>query len=442
MLNNQSLPTIALVATAILSTYPRRARRHSLKKLKKMVKSIQAMGLIVPVIADENFVILSGHLRVEAFEYLGFEEISCIQVCGLTEEQKSAFVIASNKMAEEGTWDEDVLRQEFEILSSMNCDFDLDITGFELPEIDLILQTDDFTSQEEPEVPAPPDVANTRKGDLIRLGDHLLYCGDSLDDASWRALLGSELAAMCFADPPYNVPNKGHVTSKDHADFAMAYGEMSPDEYIAFLNTAFSLAVRYSRDGALHYICIDHRHLREIYSACDEIYSEQLNLIVWSKTNAGMGSFYRSGHELIPIFKVGAAKHINNVQLGRFGRNRSNVWTYPGANTFRRDRDKDLADHPTVKPVAMVADAILDATHRGDIVLDCFGGSGTLILAAEHTDRRARVIEYEPRYCDVAIRRWEEMTGQKAMLIGSGGVLALPAPPKLLPAPKQGGSHE
>lgn len=244
--------------------------------------------------------------------------------------------------------------------------------------------------------------------------------------------MGGDQAGLCITDPPFNVRIKGHVTSKHHDEFAMASGEMSAAEFIAFLRQSAGLAAAFSRDGALHYIAMDHRHLRELYAAVDPIYSEQLNLIVWAKTNAGMGSFYRSRHEFFALFKVGTAAHVNNVQLGRYGRNRSNVWTYAGANTFRQGRDKDLADHPTIKPVQLLADAILDASRPGDIVIDGFGGSGSIILAAERTQRRARVIELEPKYVDVAIKRWSTLTGKQARLIDRAAPLALPPPARRL----------
>ena len=442
MPTNEIPLTVTHVMIAALNSYPRRARRHLAKKLVALVKSIQNMGLLVPILIDEKNIILSGHLRVEAYESLGYLSIPAIRVVGLSDDQKAAFVISANRLPELGTWDEGILKLEFQLLSDVTCDLDLEITGFELPEIDLILQTEDVAQDDEPEVPPPPKVAKTRPGDLFQMGDHRLICGDSLQPKTWSRLMRGETASACFADPPYNVKIKGHVSSKDHAEFAFASGEQSPEEFVSFLSGAFSLAVQFSRDGAVHFLCIDHRHLRELYAACDPIYSRQLNLCVWNKTNGGMGSFYRSRHELIAVYKVGAAPHINNIQLGRFGRNRSNVWTYPGANTFRRDRDKDLADHPTVKPVAMVADAIMDCTHPNDVVIDCFGGSGTMILAAERTGRRARMIEYEPLYCDVAIRRWEEMTGEKAVLLESGAPLLLPAPPKLLPPPANDGGAD
>ncbi|MBB35450.1 MAG: DNA methylase N-4 [Hirschia sp.] len=417
-MSNTPTSQIHSVSLLDLKPYHRRARKHAHGKLKGLIKSIQASGLIDPVVIDEANVILSGHLRVEAFRSLECGDIPAIRVSHLTKEQKAAYVIAANRFPERGGWDNEVLRLEFAELVDINCDLEIETTGFEIGEVDLILGSDPGENEESP-IPEPPKVPIARTGDLWRLGDHLLLCGDSLVADNWTRLMGEEKAVMCFTDPPYNVPIAGHVSSKGHAEFAMASGEMSPEEFITFLQKALSCAADVSVDGALHYIAMDHRHLRELYAACDAIFSEQLNLIVWAKTNAGMGSMYRSGHELIGLFKVGQGPHANNVQLGRFGRNRTNVWRYPGANTFRKGRDKDLADHPTVKPTALVADAILDASRPGDIVIDGFGGSGTLILAAEQSGRFARMIEYGPRYVDVAIRRWQEATGRQAVLEGT-----------------------
>lgn len=432
---NQSPATVIQVEIASLSAYRGHARKHPRHKLDLLKKSILESDLLVPPIINGSNVILSGHLRVKAFDKLGFLTIPCMRVTHLTPQQEAAFVIAANRMPEVGDWDRTILKQEMQILTDLSCEFDADITGFEMPEIDLILQTEDTFDPDEPQISAPPAQPRTRPGDLIRLGSHFLLNADSREPISWKRVMRDGAAAMCFSDAPYNVKIKGHVTSKDHREFAMASGEMSDSEYTEFLFDVFSKAAEHSRDGALHFLCIDHRHLREMYAACDRIYEEQLNLLVWSKNNAGMGAHYRSRHELIPLFKVGSASHVNNVQLGRFGRNRSNVWSYPGANSFGRSRDEDLAAHPTPKPVAMVADAILDSTHPRDVVLDPFGGAGTMILAAEQTGRRARVIEIDPGYCDVTIRRWEEYTGEKAVLLESGAPLLLPAPPKLLPPP-------
>jgi DNA modification methylase len=329
-------------------------------------------------------------------------------------------VIADNKLAENAGWDRALLALELQELT-VHLDFDVTVTGFETAEIDLLISDLDGESPDEAdEVPeidrsAP---AVSRPGDLWHIGDHRLLCGDSLKTDSYMALLGGQSAQMVFTDPPYNVVIDGHVSGLGkvkHREFAMASGEMSTQEFSRFLETVFMRLAEFSSDGSLHFICMDWRHMRELLDAAAKPYSELKNLCVWSKTNAGMGSLYRSQHELIFVFKNGTAPHINNVELGRFGRNRTNVWHYRGATSFGKDRESDLEMHPTVKPVAMVADAILDCSRRGSIVLDAFAGSGTTLIAAEKTGRRGYGIELDCHYIDTIIRRFEEIFGLKAV---------------------------
>lgn len=440
--NNAAKPALAFIELDDVKDWPGHARHHPLKAIKALTASIKKNDILEPVIIDECNTILSGHLRTQIARELGYSHIPVIRITWLSAAQKRAFVIAANRIPELGSWNPEQLRLELGKLVEFSAEpLDLEVTGFEAGEIDLILQHDESAAEGGagevlPDIPVTPV---SRSGDLWLLGAHRLLCGDGLNETCWATLMGDDRAQLCFTDPPYNVPIAGHVSSKGHDEFAMASGEMSPEAFTGFLSKALTFAIQYSHDGALHFIAMDHRHLRELYAACDPIYARQLNLIVWTKTNAGMGSLYRSRHELFALYKVGTAKHINNVQLGRFGRNRSNVWTYAGANTFRKGRDQDLADHPTVKPTPLVADAILDTTNSKDVVIDGFGGSGTLILAAEQTGRRARVMEIDPRYVDVAIKRFEAESGIKARLAGSdASFMAVKAAraQKLLPAPK------
>ena len=322
-------------------------------------------------------------------------------------------------------WDEDILRLEFADLSgdlsAESSSFDLEITGFAMGEIDVMFDKKHAQDDSEVDVVSLPERAQppvTDPGTFWQLGDHSIICASSLDKASYEALLGEERAGLVFTDPPYNVPVDGHVCGLGkvrHAEFAMASGEMTSAAFTEFLKDALGHAASYSTDGAVHYIFMDWRHMDEILAAGDSVYDTRLALCIWVKTNAGMGSLYRSRHELVFVYRNGKTSHINNVQLGRHGRHRSNVWTYPGANTFGSSRDGKLELHLTVKPVALVADAIMDCSHRGDIVLDPFGGSGTTLLAAERTGRRARLIEIDPAYVDVTIRRWQEITGKDAI---------------------------
>lgn len=444
MSRNIITPQIHAVLVDGLKPWPQHARKHSPDKLKSLIRSIQCTDLISPIIIDEADVVLSGHLRVEAFRKLGLSEIQAIRIQHLSHEQKAAFVIAANRFPERGEWDRNVLSTELEMLANFDVSVDLTTTGFEIGEIDVIIGSEPDTSGE-PLVPEPESVAVSRPGDLWVLGEHRLLCGDCLQPETWRRLMQGDQARLCLTDPPYNVKIAGHVSSSGHREFAMASGEMKAAEFTEFLHTALSRTVDQSIDGAIHLIAMDHRHLRELYAACDPLYSDQLNLIVWAKTNAGMGSLYRSRHELFSLYKVGTAPHINNIRLGKHGRSRSNVWTYPGANTFRKGRMKDLEDHPTVKPLALVADAILDLSDPGEVVIDGFGGSGTLLLAAEHTRRRARVMEIDPLYVDVSIRRWEDFTGKEAILDGAGATFQSLLKQRALQqvsCEKEGGEHE
>lgn len=405
------------VAIKDLKPWPRRARIHDQGKLSALIASMRAKDLIDPIVVNAENVILSGHLRVAAFAKLAWPTIRAIRVTHLTQTEQAAYVLAANRLPERGGWDREVLALEFADLVDIRTDLDLRTTGFEPAEIDLTLGREPHV--EEPLVPAPKPDPVSQSGDIWVMGAHRLICGDCLREEVWNRLMGDDAARMAFWDAPYNVKVKGHVTSKEHAEFAMASGEMRSDEFVNFLRSAGSLAVDWTIDGGIHFVCMDHGHLDELFQALNPIYSQRLNLVVWAKTNAGMGSFYRSRHELVAVYKVGSSPHVNNVQLGKFGRNRSNVWNYPGANCTGHSR-KLLADHPTPKPFAMVADAILDASNLNEVVIDGFAGSGTIFLAAEQTGRRARGIEIDGRYCDVAIRRWQAMTGRYAILAETG----------------------
>jgi DNA modification methylase len=333
-------------------------------------------------------------------------------------------------LAEIADWDDRLLAQQLNELSLLVLDFNIEDTGFEMGEIDLrIASLDDPPASEDdpadlvPDLPAGPPISKI--GDLWLLGRHRLLCGNALEAAAFAALMGDERAAMVFTDPPYNVAIDGHATGLGaihHRPFPMASGEMDGAQFAAFLAAAFKNLAAFSIDGSIHFICMDWRHLEEILAASRNAYSGLLNLCVWTKSNCGMGSFYRSQHELVFVFKYGRRGHRNNVQLGRFGRNRSNVWPYPGANSFARRGEEGnlLALHPTVKPVAMVADAILDCTARGDVVLDTFLGSGTTVIAAERTGRRCYGLELDRLYVDTIIRRWQALTRDEARHAASG----------------------
>jgi DNA modification methylase len=332
--------------------------------------------------------------------------------------------IASNRLAEKGAWSLDDLKIEFEELIIEEAP--IDISGFSGPEIDQILLGEDAIALEQgPLAPQPGATAVAQQGDVFLLGDHKIIAGDATDpDVFVRIMQGADLARLVLTDEPYNVRIAGHVTGGSHREFAMASGEMSSPQFLAF-NLAWMKAVLgHLADGGLFGTFIDWRGLPTVQTAATELGLSSINLIVWGKTNAGMGSLYRSQHELLPLYKKGKGDHLNNIDLGRKGRWRSNLWTYPGASSIGSDARKGLEDHPTVKPTAMLVDALLDVTARGDIVLDPFLGSGSTVIAAERTGRRCHGVEIDPLYVDVIIRRYQAETGREAVLEGTGETFA------------------
>jgi DNA modification methylase len=419
------LPQIVFLPLGSLRPNNHNARIHSKRQVRQIANSIRAFGHLVPILVDENGVVLAGHGRLEAAKLIGVESVPTIVAAGLTEAQKRAFMIADNKLSQNGGWDRERLAVEIEELSILlpSIDLDISVTGFETGEIDVFL-TDIGEEKPEPEDRLPPTAgpAVTRRGELWRLRTHRVLCADAREESNYDRLMKGQLAAMVFADPPYNVrvadvQGRGRVR---HNEFAFASGEMSDPAYVLFLSTCLGSAARVSRDGAVHFICMDWRHIDILMSAGRKIYADMLNLVVWVKTNPGQGSFLRSQHELIAVYRVGDASHQNNVELGRHGRNRSNVWAYPGISSFGVGRDDALASHPTPKPVALVADAMRDCTSKGDAILDPFLGSGTTVMAAEKIGRRCFGIEYEPTFVDVAIRRWQAYSKADAILEGDG----------------------
>ena len=420
--NPKRTPRIELVPIETVRPYKKNPRTHPKSEIKLIEASIRRFGVINPIIVDAEGNVICGHARLEALKRLGFKTIPVIRVEHLTEDEVRAYRLADNRIAESAGWDRELLG--FEILHLVEVDFDLDLTGFEAAEIDLALalRTQTQAPDRADEIPKP-EAPISRLGDLWILGDHRLLCGDCLKIESFRRLLARVRAQMVFTDPPYNVRINGNVCglgSIKHREFVIASGEMSEVEFSAFLLSAFRYLAEFSADGSIHFVCMDWRHIRELLSAATEIYTELKNVCVWNKANGGMGSFYRSKHELIFAFKKGNAPHINNIDLGRYGRNRTNVWDYPGVSSLGEGRLEELAMHPTVKPVALVADAVLDCSKRGGAILDCFGGSGTTLLAAERTGRRGYVIEIDPVYADVTIKRYQKLTGQKAVHAATG----------------------
>jgi DNA modification methylase len=415
---------------AHLKLDPKNPRLHSPKQLRQIARSIEAFGFNVPVLVDAQLQIVAGHGRIQACQLLGITEVPTISLEHLTEAQARAFMIADNRLTENAEWDDRLLAQQFKELSEVELDFSLEATGFEMGEIDVMVENlaPAPEGEEDPADAVPEPVTGiqvSKVGDLWQLGRHKVCCGNSLNQPTYASLMASSKAAMVFTDPPYNVRIDGHATGLgtiQHKDFKMASGEMSRAEFTDFLSRVCSLLATHSADGSIHFVCMDWRHLGELIAAGKQAYSELKNICVWAKDNAGMGSLYRSQHELVFVFKHGKESHRNNVQLGQYGRYRSNVWHYPGVNSFSRSTEEGnlLALHPTVKPVALVADAIMDCSGRGDLILDAFLGSGTTVIAAERTGRICYGIEIDPAYVDTVVRRWQAFTGQSALHALSG----------------------
>lgn len=398
----------------------RNPRTHSDKQIEQIANSIRVFGFTNPILVDGENCIMAGHGRVEAAKRLGLRQVPTLRLDHMTPAEVRAYVIADNKLADNAGWDKDILAIELKELSVELGDLDVTITGFETAEIDVLIDGLDDNVQDKADEVQEIDrtrPAITRLGDIWQIGNHRLICGDALDPDIYARLLDDQRAQLVFTDPPYNVPIEGHVSGLGkvkHREFAMASGEMTSEQFTGFLRETFSNLARFSSDGSIHFVCMDWRHIGEVLQASTGIYAEFKNLCVWSKTNAGMGSLYRSQHELVFVFKNGTGRHINNVELGKFGRYRTNVWTYAGANSFGQNRDEELAMHPTVKPVALVADAIRDCSDRKGIVLDAFAGSGTTLIAAERTGRRGFGIELDPHYVDTIIRRFQTVYGLSA----------------------------
>jgi DNA modification methylase len=426
-MNLNDHPKVEMLATSILTPNPQNARRHPDKQIEQLAANIRRFGFPVPILADQENMIIAGHGRWEAAKKLALVQVPVIRVQFLDPAERRAFALADNRLAELSSWDPEILSGELETL--FESGFDITTIGFSTADLDFAIvdEKEDARNSEgeRVELPDPDEQAVSRLNDLWLIGPHRQYCGDARDVASWEALLGDDRAALVFADPPYNVPINGHVSGTGrHREFVMAAGEMSPPEFTTFQRAVFRNCVRFSADGSIHYQCMDWRHIREILDAADGVYDQLKQLIVWDKGVGGLGTFYRSRHELVFVFKAGKGKHINNFGLGDTGRYRTNIVEYAGANTFRKGRAEDLAAHATVKPTAMVADFLLDCSNRGDLVVDPFIGSGATLIAAHRTKRRGAGIELDPLYVDTALRRLAKVTKIDPILGGDGRTFA------------------
>jgi DNA modification methylase len=406
-------------------------RSHSQAKRRTLLRSVAKNGLINPIIINAVSVIVDGHARVEIARELGWKTVTAIRVEHLSDEDLRLYAIAANKMPADAMWNMDALRLELESIELALPKIDLTLSGFSTPEIDTMrgaYEAAKFNDLDD-DLPTPPvsGTATSRSGDLWELGVHRLIDGDATDPHVLARVMGDQLADQIFIDPPYNVPIDGHVSGNGkirHREFAVAVGELSASEFTDFLDRALAAAATHLIDGGLAYVCMDHGHLGELLQAGGRAFSERKAICVWDKGQGAMGSLYRNAFEAVCIFKKGTAKHINNVSLGKHGRNRTTIWRYPGVAGFGKGRTKALSLHPTIKPARLVADAILDASPRGGIILDTFGGSGTTLIAAEKTQRRARLVELDSAYVDVIIARFEALTGVAAIHSESGKTFA------------------
>ncbi|WP_252258319.1 site-specific DNA-methyltransferase [Erythrobacter aurantius] len=396
---------------------PRNARTHSKRQIEQIAQSIRAFGFTNPILADPDGHLIAGHGRLRAAKEMGLAAVPVIALDGLSEPQKRALRLADNKIALNAGWDTEILKLELAELSLPEIDIDLGLTGFSPGEIDVVLAESDDPDDEV--IPAVPENPRVQTGDIWQLGEHRVACGDGRDVVFLKRLVGEGEEIDCaFLDPPYNVKINGHANAKGrHREFAMASGEMSEGEFRTFLTDTLGACAKVSRAGAVHFVCMDWRHMDDVTASVSGIYDDLLNICVWNKSNAGMGSLYRSKHEMVFVYRVGSAAHTNNVELGKHGRNRTNVWDYPSVNSMKGSRREDLALHPTVKPVAMVADAYCDVTRQGELVLDIFLGSGTSLIAAERVGRRFRGLDIDPAYVDLAMQRWSDLTGKEPELI-------------------------
>jgi len=417
------------VAIERLKLSARELRNHPRRLIEALTKSIQTFGFLSVIVADENYIVRAGAARLAAAKQYGMRTVPVMRTGNLSEAKLRAFQLSDNKLAELARWNSSELTLELKELSNLlvleEPSLTIEITGFETAELDrLILDHENETVDPADIVPDfhPDEIVVSQLGDLWKLGDHRLICADGRDMTVLKQLMGSDRADVAVLDPPYNLHIKGigGRGSVKHKEFAMASGEMSSSQFESFLKESLRAAAAFSRPGALNYTFMDWRHLKELIAAGNSAYDAFINMAIWVKNNAGQGPLYRSQHEHVAVFRVGDAAHLNNIQLGRHGRSRTNVWHYPGVNSFGPGRMDNLRDHPTVKPVALVCDILRDCTRRNDIVLDTFCGSGTIVLAAERLGRCARAVEIEPRFVDVTIRRFQSFSGKDAIHVKTG----------------------
>ena len=418
-------PTYETIPLGWIKLAKRNARKHPASQIDEIANSMTASGAISPPILDENYGLIAGEGRYLALKKLGRPTVEVIVVRHLTDEQKRAYAIADNRLAEKSTWGWDILQLELRELKIQMPEIDLTVTGFSHAQIEQMVASLDQVSWSDLDQPVEPDrnrTAVTRLGDRWQFDDgHELACGDSTDRHIVWGVMGEDRAQMVVTDPPYNRTAKSYSGKgrHQHGDFAMGHGEFDRRGFVAFLRASIAAIQPHLHDGALLDVFMDWQHAHELLEAGMEQELALKNILVWDKGKGGMGSLYRSGHELICLFKHGDGPHINNIMLGKNGRDRSNVLRYAGMNSFGGGRDKALAMHATSKPIQLLADLMLDVSHRGDVVYDGFGGSGSTLIAAHKMERQARLIELSPIYCDTIVERFMRAFGSEPTLADS-----------------------
>lgn len=403
-----------------LKRYEQNAKIHTEKQIKKLVSSMKQFGVVTPILVDKYFTVIAGHGRLEAFEKLQLKQVPVVMLEHLTETQVRAYRLADNRIAEDAIYDENLLRIELEEII-INDEIEITDIGFDVSEIDSII-VDNYSGKKEKAEKA--DELNSLKieqkvklGDIWQMGNHILICSDSTDNNVFQELMQDKKADLVITDPPYNVPIEGHVCKTKHEEFQMASGEMSPEEFANFSEKFMTNLANFSKDGSLHYVFIDWRSINIFLNTGSKIYTDLKNICVWNKLIGGMGSFYRSQHEFVCVFKNGTKNHTNNVELGKNGRYRTNVWDCKGISATNPKSLHLLRMHPTVKPVGLLHEIILDASCSGEIVLDPFGGSGSTLIACELAKRKARIVELSPHYCDLIIQRYKEQFNKEAYFV-------------------------
>ena len=420
---------VTRLATGLVKEFSDNPRDHSDAHVNEVAESITAFGMVDPILCDENYVAIAGHATLRACKKLGMKQVPVIILDHLSDNEKRALRIAHNRLTENGQWNLDRLATNFEILTRAEIDFKLEVTGYTIGEIDVARMGGkdkvkaaakaNAVHEDVVVLPDPHRPPVSQLGDRFEIGQHILVCGDMRERPSYDLALGNKRADLVIADLPYNIPARqiGGLGKVQHPDFLTGYGEMTRPQYRDYCGETFSLLAAFSKPGAFNMSFTDWRVAADMIAAGEVVYERLEHICIWAKTNAGMGSLWRGQYEMVLVFGVKGKppRSRNNVMLGKYGRHRSDLWTYAGVNAFRPGRMEELSAHPTAKPVPLLKDAILDVTPIGGLVLDPCVGSGSTIVAAHEAGRCGFGIELDPHYLDVAIRRVEEAIGKPAV---------------------------